>query len=136
MITQPQDEALGRGLRFPYQLSRGGGLAMATDEERIRQSIILVLSTARGERVMRPEFGCDLRSFVFATIDSAALTMIKSAVREALMRWEPRIEVRDVRVHTEQAAEGSLFIDLDYTIRRTNFPANLVYPFYLHHESQ
>lgn len=82
---------------------------------------------------MRPDFGCDIHAFVFATIDSTNLTLIKSAVREALVRWEPRIEVNDVDVivPADSIREGQLRINVTYTIRITNSLANLVYPFYL-----
>ena len=94
-----------------------------------------ILSTAKGERVMRPEFGCDLHGYVFAAIDTTTITLIKSAVREALVRWEPRIDVNDVSVKMDPD-QGRLVIGVSYTIRATNFSANLVYPFYLHPESK
>jgi phage baseplate assembly protein W len=127
------DDALGAGLDFPFAVS-GGGLASVRDEEKVRQSILMILSTAKGERVMRPDFGCDLHSFVFSTIDRATLTLIKSAVRDALVRWEPRITVDAIETRLDPRDDGRLLIEVAYTTRHTSFPNNLVYPFYLQRE--
>jgi uncharacterized protein len=124
-------EALGSGLRFPIQPNHRGGLAVARWEEKVRESIVMILSTAKGERVMRPDFGCDIHAFVFMTVDKTNLTLVKSAVEEALVRWEPRIEVKAVDVMTDPIREGCLLINVTYRIRVTNSEANLVYPFYL-----
>src|SRR5258705_503778 len=118
-------ETLGKGLQSPLRVNDRGGLAIVQYEEKVRQSIITILSTVKGERVMRPEFGCDLHAYVFATVDATTLTLIKSAVREALVRWEPRIEVNDVSVTTEGLRENQLRIAMTYTIRATNFSTNL-----------
>jgi uncharacterized protein len=131
VLTAMPYEALGKGLQSPIHIHRRGGLALAQYEKKVHQSIITILSTARGERVMRPEFGCDLNSFVFASVDTTTLTLMKSAVREALVRWEPRIEVNDVTVSTDSLNDGRLHIGVTYTIRATNSRRNLVYPFYL-----
>jgi len=136
-------DALGIGLDFPIRIDQRGGWAVVRHEEKIRQSIWAILSTAKGERVMRPEFGCAIHAFVFANLDATTLTQIKSAVRDALVRWEPRIEVKEVAVeragaHASEvnirppaAMESGLLIKVSYLIRLTNSPANLVYPFYL-----
>lgn len=124
-------DSLGSGLQYPVRINDRGGLEIARYEEKVRQSIMAILSTSKGERVMRPDFGCDIQSFVFANSDATTLTLIKSAVREALLRWEPRIDVNDVNVAIDQATDGRLLIAVSYTIRATNFSANLVYPFYL-----
>jgi phage baseplate assembly protein W len=124
-------ETLGKGPYYPIQINHHGGLQIARYEEKVHQSILAILSTARGERVMRPEFGCDIHSFVFASKDTTTLTLIKAAVRDALIRWEPRIDVDDIGVAPDPGREGVLLIKVKYIIRATNFPANLVYPFYL-----
>jgi uncharacterized protein len=138
-------DALGIGLDFPIRIGHRGGWIVARHEEKVRQSIWAILSTAKGERVMRPEFGCDLHTFVFATLDTNTLTLIKSSVREALIRWEPRIEVKEVAVERANArspeknirrmaaVESGVLIKVSYLIRLTNSPANLVFPFYLQH---
>jgi uncharacterized protein len=121
-------------LECPIGINHRGGLLVARYEEKVRQSVRTILSTVKGERVMRPDFGCDIHAFVFTAMDSASLTLIKSAVREALVRWEPRIDVTEVSVVAEARAEGQLSIAIAYTIRITNVKANLVYPFYLQRE--
>jgi len=125
------DDALGSGLTFPLRIDHSGGLGVVRAEEKVRQSIVMILSTAKGERVMRPEFGCDIHSFVFTTLDATNITLIKSAVREALVRWEPRIELTSLDVKQDAIRLNHLLIGVGYRIRQTNFQANLVYPFYL-----
>jgi len=127
---EPKDGALGKGWRFPIQASHRGGVAMVSGEEAVHQSIRIILSTAKGERVMRPDFGCDIHEFVFETTDRTTCTMIESSVREALVQWEPRIEVQSVRVTADETA-GRLRIALNYRIRETNSEFNAVYPFHV-----
>jgi phage baseplate assembly protein W len=122
---------LGSGWRFPIELDGRGGVATAADEEKIRQSIHIILSTAKGERVMRPDFGCDIHEFVFGSMDRTTCTMIEASVHEALIMWEPRIDVESVVVSTERYELGILEIALTYRIRATNAEFNLVYPFHL-----
>ena len=129
--SSASDEALGSGFQFPIRIDQRGGLAVTASEEKVKESIKTILSTARGERVMRPDFGCDIHAFVFATLDATNLTLIKSAVRDALVRWEPRIEVRDVDILVDPIRQDQLRISVTYTVRITNSVANLVYPFYL-----
>lgn len=124
-------EFSGKGLKFPIKADNRGGMALSQYEEKIRESIMIILGTAKGERVMRPDFGCDIHDFTFSIINTSTLTMIKSAVREALLLWEPRIEVLDAETITERISDGILHISVDYKIRTTNTEFNLVYPFYL-----
>lgn len=112
-------------------INERGGIAVSAYETKIRESIQIILSTARGERVMRPEFGCDIHDFVFSVMDASTLTMIKSAVREALIRWEPRIQVLEVSTAGVLANEAVLELEVRYLVRETNTEGNLVYPFYL-----
>ena len=100
-------------------------------DESIRQSIQIILETARGERVMRPDFGCGLHERVFAVNDSLTRGAVAEDVREALRKWEPRIEVLDVTVTSGGAADEILDISIDYRVRSTDNRFNLVYPFYL-----
>src|SRR2546428_11079099 len=122
-------ESLGTGLRFPIELNGQGAIAVSADADKVAESIRIILGTAKGERVMRPDFGCDINSFLFATIDTSTCTMMETAVRDALLRWEPRIELRRVRVSMERASDGVLLIGIDYPLRRTMNDFNLVYPF-------
>lgn len=122
---------LGRGWAYPVRVDPAtGGIAFAEYETDIRQSIIIILGTSRGERVMRPDFGCGIHDLVFEVIDVAMLTRVETAVREAMIRYEARIEVLAVRADPLGAAEGRLLIELEYRVRRTNEIGNLVYPFY------
>ncbi len=124
-------EIIGSGLAFPLQVDRRGGIALARDDQDIDQAIQLILGTAPGERPMRPEFGCGVHDFVFDTIDAGTVGRMEEAIRSALKRWEPRIEVRSVSFDVSHAVEGLLTIDIGYTVRATNTDRNLVYPFYV-----
>lgn len=124
-------KVLGVGWKFPFKINERGGLALSQYDRKIQESIRIIIGTAKGERVMRPDFGCDIQEFAFSVIDTSTLTMIKSAVKDALIFWEPRIEVLSVEVSAERINEGILAIDTTYRIRATNTEYNLVYPFYL-----
>lgn len=104
---------------------------MSEYEEDIKEAIRIILSTSKGERVMRPDFGCGIYEFVFASLNTATLGMIETSVREALTLWEPRIDLVNVSVSEAEAEEGKLLISIDYRVRTTNNEFNLVYPFYL-----
>lgn len=124
-------EFLGRGWKFPVGVDPKGRIDISEYEQDIREAIWLILSTAKGERVMRPDFGCGIHDFVFASVNTSNIGLMESSVREALTIWEPRIELKDVSVSTERASEGQLLISIDYRVRSTNNEFNLVYPFYL-----
>ena len=112
-------EIIGSGLAFPLQVDRRGGIALARDEQDIDQAIELILGTAPGERPMRPEFGCGVHDFVFDTIDANTMGNMEQAIREALRRWEPRIEVTGVDFDLSQSGSGLLTIDIRYQVRAT-----------------
>jgi Bacteriophage baseplate protein W len=126
---------LGVGWQFPVgtdaQDEAQQRFALAAYEESIRQSIRIILSTAKGERVMRPDFGCAIHELVFAPNDAATGSMAEHFVREALLLWEPRIEVLQVQAVAFGAQEEELRISVDYRVRTTDNRFNLVYPFYL-----
>ena len=124
-------EFLGRGWKFPVRVDGTGRIAMSEFEQDIRESIRIILSTSKGERVMRPDFGCGIHDFVFASMSTTNIGLIESSVREALIRWEPRIELLNVRVSTDEAELGRLLVGVNYRVRATNNEFNLVYPFYL-----
>jgi len=122
---------LGRGWAMPVELNpRTGLLASVAFEEDIRQSILIVLETSPGERVMRPNFGCGIHDLVFSAVDSTVIQRIRSVVEEALRRCEARIEVLGVTVDDAAGSEGILRIELEYRVRKTNQVGNLVFPFY------
>lgn len=104
---------------------------MAADEESVRQAIWIILSTARGERVMRPDFGCNLHEFAFAVNDRSTQAAAAFEVREALHAWEPRIDVLEVEAYAGGDRGEVLLIHIDYRVRSTDNRFNLVYPFYL-----
>ncbi|MCW6037554.1 GPW/gp25 family protein [Spirulina subsalsa FACHB-351] len=122
---------LGVGWSFPVQLDEKQQIATAKYEAAVRQSIWAILSTARGERLMRPEFGCRIHDHVFAPNTSGTVGQIISDVRSALMEWEPRIDVLDVDLLPQSAQPNLLQISIHYQVRTTTNEFNLVYPFYL-----
>ena len=131
IVPNPQKDWLGRGWAYPVAIDPStGGIAAAEYEVDIRQSILIILGTAPGERVMRPDFGCGIHDLVFEAIDTALLTRIQSSVMSSLVKYEARIEVLAITVDPLLAADGLLTIQLEYRVRRTNQKDNLVYPFY------
>jgi uncharacterized protein len=127
---------LGAGWHFPIVFERestGGGvqLAMAAEELSVSQSIEMILSTRKGERVMRPGFGCHLDKLLFAPNNPATQALAAFEAREALQLWEPRIELLDVTARAGGDAGEQLLIDIGYRVRSTDNRFNLVFPFYL-----
>jgi uncharacterized protein len=123
---------LGVGWAHPVRVRPAGdGIATAAYEASIRDSVWLILGTAPGERVMRPDFGCGIHDLVFATASATTLGQVAREVRDALVRWEPRAEVLAVDAAPDPAQPSRLLIRVDYRVRTTNNQFNLVYPFYL-----
>jgi phage baseplate assembly protein W len=122
---------LGSGLSFPLGVDRRGSVALAHGEGDIEQALGVILSTAPGERPMRPEFGCEVHDLIFDTIDAQMIGTMDTAIRNALDRWEPRIEVTDIDFDLSDMSEGQLAATIRYRVRATNAPRNLVYPFYV-----
>jgi len=123
---------LGRGWAFPVEVDSAGRLAYASEENKIRESVLIILGTARGERVMRPDFGSRLHELVFAAMNSSTRSLVSHYATEALVQWEPRIDVLRISVREDlTAAKGTLLVDIEYRVRSTNSIFNLVYPFYL-----
>lgn len=125
------EEFVGAGWAYPMRADPTGQVALATGVHEIEQSIRLVLMTAPGERPMRPEFGCAVHDYVFAPADASTAGDIAYAVRVAIDRWEPRIDLGDVVVRFDAVDAGVLYVDIEYSIRGTNDPRNLVFPFYV-----
>lgn len=125
------DQFIGAGLAFPLRTDATGGIALVRGEREIAEAIRLILGTSPGERPMRPEFGCAISEFVFAPADAATAGLIAYEVRIALERWEPRIDLDDVQVDFADAANGVLLINIRYSLRGSNDPRNLVFPFYV-----
>jgi phage baseplate assembly protein W len=124
-------EFLGTGWAFPVFVSAATGLIeLVSYGPDIEQSILVILGTAKGERVMRPDFGCGIHDLAFAAISTQVATEIETTVRDALRTYEARIEVLRVAVRTDQLDLGRLDVVIDYNIRATNQPGNIVYPFH------
>ncbi|MCM1497996.1 MAG: GPW/gp25 family protein [Clostridium sp.] len=123
---------LGNGWQFPVTVdSMTGQIRESSYEENIKQSIYLIVMTRKGERVMRPDFGCDIHQFMFDTIDYTTLMIMQQAVEAALIRWEPRIQDIRVEVRDRVQENSAVEIGIAYRVRTTNSPFNLVFPFYL-----
>ncbi|HET9626560.1 MAG TPA: GPW/gp25 family protein [Kofleriaceae bacterium] len=126
-------EIVGRGWRFPLAFDRGvlGAAMVATAQDEIDQSLSALFATRPGERIMRPDYGCDLRRFLFRGIDSTTAAEIKDTISMAILRHEPRITVNSIVVDGRDYLDGRLELHIDYTINTTNSRTNRVYPFYL-----
>jgi phage baseplate assembly protein W len=131
-MSQEVKSFLGTGWSFPPTFDKGiHALKMVSDEEDIAQSLFIILSTTPGERVMNPEFGCNLSQIVFKALDETTRQEIISLVREAVLNYEPRISLEQVEVIYENPLEGLVHVVLHYRIRTINVRTNIVYPFYL-----
>jgi uncharacterized protein len=125
------EEFIGRGLAFPLGIANGGGLALVSRTREIEEAIRIIIATSPGERPMRPEFGCGIHDYVFAQADGTTAGLIADEVTVALERWEPRVEVHDVRVDVDDVDRAVLYVSVSYEIKGTNDPRNLVFPFYV-----
>ena len=125
------EEFLGTGWGFPVGTDSRGDIAVSSADEDIQEAIRIILGTAKGERVMRPAFGCDIHDHVFSAATPSTLNLIESSVQEALVRWEPRIDVEAVDARTDDADPNKVLIEIDYHVRTTNSLSNMVYPFYI-----
>lgn len=129
-MSDPRKEFLGQGLSFPLSLNSRGELALVTGADDIEQSILVILETMPGERVMRPDFGCRVWELVFAPNNATTHALIAHYVRLALEFWEPRITVDEVEA-TTGAGDGALDVEIQYTIKDTHDPRSIIYPFFL-----
>ena len=122
---------LGIGWKFPPQVTPQGEMAQASYEQRVEESIYLILSTSKGERLMLPDFGCGIHDLVFAPNNSATLSMVVEQVHSALSDQERRIDVLDVSADSSPDEPNLLLIRVTYQIRANNAIGNIVFPFYL-----
>jgi hypothetical protein len=123
---------LGSGWSFPVNVdSVTGQVEESSGEEKIAQSIQLILRTRKGERIMNPEFGCDLVKYTFAEMNYTVMSEIELEVKKAIILWEPRVIDVEVSCRIDDTMDGVLLIDISYVVRSTNNPYNLVYPFFL-----
>lgn len=130
-ISNMAKEFLGRGWKFPVGVDSRGSIKMSEYEEDIKEAIWIILSTSKGERVMRPDFGCGIHDYVFEAVNTSVLGLMETSIRDALIRWEARVDLINVTALTDKISEGQLLISIDYMVRTTNNQFNLVYPFYL-----
>ena len=125
-------EFLGRGWKFPVAVNPvTGRIAMSEFEEDIKESIRIILFTAPGERLMRPDFGCGIHDLVFSSMSRITIGLFESRIREAITKFETRVDIVKLDISTRDSARGKLEIDLTYVVRDTNTEFNLVFPFYL-----
>lgn len=123
---------LGVGWKFPPSFEKStGSIMLVSEEEDIKESLYILLSTKPGERLMMPEYGCDLHNMVFENINSMLITRMKSLIQHAVLFFEPRIILNKIVIDQDQDNDGRLMIDVQYTIRKTNKRSNMVYPYYI-----
>jgi hypothetical protein len=107
---------------------------MVTGEQSVTDAVRLILGTPLGERVMRPDFGCMIHDLVFHPVSPNTCSLIAMYSKQALLKWEPRIDEIDVQAYPDPSAENSILIQVGFRVRSTNNLQNLVYPFYLRRE--
>ncbi|UXX77736.1 GPW/gp25 family protein [Reichenbachiella carrageenanivorans] len=123
---------LGVGWKFPPSFDRKlGSVMLVSEEDDIRESLFILLSTKPGERIMTPEFGCNLHFVVFENIDASLMTEIRNVIEQAVLYFEPRITLEKINIVQDPADMSNLNIELIYTVRKTNTRSNMVYPFYI-----
>jgi phage baseplate assembly protein W len=122
---------LGRGWSFPPTFNRDlPGVAMLEEEADIASSLEVLLSTARGERVMLPQYGCNLDELVFESLDTRMKTLMADKVASAILYHEPRVHLESVRLDNSRELEGVVLIEVTYRVKTTNSRFNFVFPFY------
>lgn len=121
---------LGRGWSFPPRFS-STGIEMVEAEEDIMESIRIILLTSPGERVLNPQFGCDLKSQTFAKLNTGTISSLQDKIRRSLLFFEPRIQVEEIHIFPSDEKQGGVRIEIQYLVRATNNRANVVFPFYL-----
>jgi phage baseplate assembly protein W len=131
MLNENTRDLVGSGWAFPLRVDKRGGIALSRNDTDIQEAIRVILSTAKGERRMRPDFGCDIHTLLFAPNNDTTSGLAAHYVREALGWWEPRIEVTAVDPHPDPGDQTRLLIDIRYTIKATNDERSIVYPFYI-----
>lgn len=123
---------LGTGWKFPPQADYATGrIRTVSQEEDIAEAVMLILSTRKGERVMRPDFGCGIHKFVFAEMNYTEIKEMEREITDAITAWEPRVTEPEAEIGLERIQEGVVMISVTYTVRSTNNPYNLVFPYYI-----
>jgi hypothetical protein len=122
---------IGSGWRYPIGTDASGNIALTSDDQDLEQAIRFILTTAPGERPMRPKFGCGIHNYVFAPADATTAGRLAVEVKQALTFWEPRIDVTSVDVSVDSVARNTLYINIGYEKKGSYDPRNLVFPFYV-----
>ncbi|MEW6231989.1 MAG: GPW/gp25 family protein [Chloroflexota bacterium] len=120
----------GTGWGFPVRISSRGGLSLSSAVDDIEEAIHIIISTPKGQRVMRPTFGCDIHELVFAPNNPTTHGLAAHHVEEALRMWEPRIELKQVDAHPDLTDPRALLVEVRYEVKATHDERSLVYPFY------
>ncbi|HEY1832098.1 MAG TPA: GPW/gp25 family protein [Acidimicrobiales bacterium] len=125
------EEFIGKGWAYPLATDASGNVALMSGDTDLERAMRIILSTAPGERPMRPEFGCGLHNYVFETADATTAGRLSWEVRQALTRWEPRVDIKDVTVTIDDYERNTFYIDIRYVQKGSYDPRNLVFPFYV-----
>jgi uncharacterized protein len=129
--TNSAKSFLGVGWAFPPCVAKDGTTALAAYEKDVEEAIRIILGTNWGERVMRPDFGAGLNAFVFSPLNQTTMQRVQTRVNDSLVKWEPRIDVKQVKVSMDPTERSKMLVAITYRVRATNTLNNLVYPFYL-----
>lgn len=123
---------LGTGWKFPPTFDNvNGNVEMVSDAEDIRESLHILLATRLGERLMLPEYGCNMNYLAFNTLDLTTVNFVRKQIRDAITKFEPRIDINKIDINTDDSIDGVLKIEIEFTIRSINTRSNIVYPFYI-----
>jgi len=122
---------LGTGWSFPPEFTSDRKIKMVAGDQDIKDSLMILLTTTPGERVMMPDYGCAIKSLVFSEINLGTITEIKSMIKHAILYFEPRIILEAIEIDSQDNLNGNLLINIIYTVIVTNSRSNLVYPFYI-----
>ncbi|HLW29688.1 MAG TPA: GPW/gp25 family protein [Brumimicrobium sp.] len=126
-----KESFLGTGWSFPPEFSKSSEMVvMSSDEKDIKESLEIILTTRLGERIMKPNFGCNIEEALFKPLNLTLVTDMKNRIENAILYFEPRIDVNNIDLDDSNETDGILLIKVDFTIRSTNTRSNMVYPFY------
>ena len=132
--TLTNTDFIGKGLGFPPEFIKNQSeqdIVMVEGAQDIEQSLQILLSTRPNERMLAPDYGCNLDPLIFEPLDLSLISLMQDVVKMAIIRYEPRIKLNQVQIETQDSLQGTVAIHIDYTIKSTNSRFNFVYPFYL-----
>jgi phage baseplate assembly protein W len=125
------NELIGIGWKFPIKVNARGGISQSSGPERVQDAVWVIIKTSLGERVMRPRFGAGVDEYVFQSNSPATRAALATAIKGALLEWEPRIDLEPVRVDPVPGEPSQVLVSVEYRLRSTNELFNMVYPLYL-----